>query len=91
VSGLSIAAVVLAAMPAIGSAQAVSAPLLVTAEVVRSCRIDVPAAAQPNQLSTLPVTLTCAKSGSAAARVERPPAPAPRRVGTRGAVVVVNF
>jgi hypothetical protein len=72
------AAVILAVMPAMASAQSASAPLLVTAEVVRSCRVDVPSAAPPNQLSTLPVALTCAKSASAAARVERPPVPAPR-------------
>lgn len=75
----------LAPVPAF--AQSTSAPLHVTATVIRSCRVDVPPSAQPSQLPTLAVVLTCVKSSGAAARVQRP---APRRE-PRGDVVVINF
>jgi hypothetical protein len=86
-----LAVAILAAVTAFAVAQSASAPLMVTAEVVRSCKVDVPLVASPNQLSTLPVTVTCARSDSPTARVERPVMPSPRRIESRGAVVVIQF
>ena len=85
-----LAALALAAtLPAVTSAQSAAAPLVVTAVVVRSCRVTVPAAAQPSELPSVPVSLACVKSSGAAARVQRPVAP--RRIDARGEIVVINF
>jgi hypothetical protein len=69
-------------------AQSASAPLIVTATVVSSCKVDAPRSAEPSAFAILPVAVTCAK-GAAAPRVQRPSAPRLREV--RDAVLVINF
>jgi hypothetical protein len=81
------AALVLAAWPAVAAAQSASAPLIVTATVVSSCRVDVPRRAVPGSLSTMPIGVKCARHGTA----PRVQLPAPRRVETRDALVVIDF
>jgi hypothetical protein len=83
-----LAAAIVASMPAAVSAQSASAPLVVTATVVSTCRVDAPRSAERSLLSTLPVTVTCARRG-AAARVQRPIAP--RRSEVRDAVLTIDF
>jgi len=82
------AAAILAGVPALAQAQSASAPLIVTATVVPTCKVAVVSAAEPGLISTLPITVRCARRG-AAARIERP-AP-PRRSEVRDAVLVINF
>ena len=81
-------AVVLAAAPALAQAQSVSAPLVVRATVVSTCRIDVPRTAEAANMSTMPVAVTCARRG-ASARVQRPSSP--RRSEVRDAVLRIDF
>ena len=83
-----LAAALLAGVPALAQAQSASAPLVVTATVVSTCKVDVPHSAEPSLFSTLPVTVTCARR-VAAARVQRPPAHAHGEM--RDAVLIINF
>jgi hypothetical protein len=84
-----VAAAILAGVPALAQAQSASAPLIVTATVVSSCKVGVPKSADPAHFSTLPVDIRCARGG-ASARVQRPAAP-PRRIEMRDAVLVIDF
>jgi hypothetical protein len=83
------AAALIAGAPAIASAQSASAPLIVTATVVSSCRVNVPRAVEPGMFPELPVAVACARRGGAAPRLQRPAAP--RRSEMRDAVLVINF
>lgn len=83
-----LAAAILAASSALAQAQSASAPLVVTATVISSCRVDVPRSVTPPALSTLPVAVTCARGG-AQPRVQRPSAP--RRSEKHDALVVIDF
>jgi hypothetical protein len=83
-----LAAAIVASMPAAVSAQSASAPLVITAAVVSTCKVDVPHSAEPSLLTTLPITVTCARRG-AAARVQRPQAP--RRSAIQDAVLTIDF
>ena len=82
-------AALVAAAPAVVSAQSASAPLVVTATVVSSCRVNVPRAIEPGMFPVLPVALACARRGGAAPRLQRPDAP--RRSEVRDAVVIIDF
>jgi len=84
-----LAATLIAGAPAVVSAQSASAPLIVTATVVSSCRVNVPRAVEPVMFSTLPVALACARRGTAPPRVQRPTAP--RRSEIRDAGLVIDF
>ena len=84
-------AALLAGAPALARAQSASAPLIVTATVVSTCRVEVPRSAEASSFATLPVAVTCAKSG-VTPRVQRSIAPsAPRRSEVRDAVLTINF
>jgi len=83
-----LAAVILAGAPALALAQSASAPLVVTATVVSTCRVDVPRSAAASTFATMPVAVSCAKRG-ATPRVQRPLAP--RRSEVRDAVLVIDF
>jgi len=83
-----LAAVMLAGAPALAHAQSASAPLIVTATVVSTCKVDVPRSAAASTFATMPVAVTCARRG-AAARVQRPPVP--RRGEVRDAVLTIDF
>lgn len=83
-----VAAAILAGMPVVAEAQSASAPLIVTATVVSSCKIDAARLVEPAGVARLPVAVTCTRRG-AAARVPR--AAAPRRSEMRGAVLVIDF
>jgi hypothetical protein len=72
---------------ALAQAQSSSAPLIVTATVISSCRVHVQGSWAPSGLSTLPVTVNCAR-GSAQPRVQRPLAP---HREMRDAVLVIDF
>ena len=86
-----LAAAILAAEPALGRAQSASAPLIVTATVVSTCKVDVPRSANASTFTTMPVGVTCAKGG-VTPRVQRPIAPsAPRRSEVRDAVLIIDF
>jgi hypothetical protein len=78
----------LAAVPSLAHAQSASAPLVVTATVVSSCRVNAPRSAELSGLSTLPVATSCARRGIAP-RVQRPAEP--RRSEIHEALVVINF
>jgi hypothetical protein len=69
-------------------AQSASAPLLVTATVVSTCKVDVPRSAEAASFATMPVVVTCARRDTAP-RVQRPIAP--RRSEVRDAVLIINF
>jgi len=69
-----LAAAVLAAGPALVQAQSTSAPLIVTADVVSTCSVDVPRSAEASAFATMPVELICAR-GRMTPRVQRPIAP----------------
>jgi hypothetical protein len=84
-----LAAAILAAVPSLAQAQSASAPLLVTATVVSTCKVAVANAVEPQFFSTLPVAVTCARRG-ASARVQRPSL-SPRRSEVRDAVLVIDF
>jgi len=90
-----LATAILAAGPALVQAQSASAPLMVTATVVSTCRVDVPRSAEASAFATMPVELTCARGGTTP-RVQRPfaprvtvgrtsPGPAP------DALLIINF
>ena len=83
-----LAAVTLAAAPAVAQAQSVSAPLVVTATVVSTCAVEVPRAAERAVFPAFPVKVTCVRRG-AAARIE-PPATL-RRAESGDAVLTINF
>jgi hypothetical protein len=84
-----VAAALLAGVPVVALAQSAAAPLVVTATVVSTCKVDVPRSAQAAAFATMPVSVTCAK-GSATPRVQRPLAPPPRSE-VRDAILIVNF
>jgi hypothetical protein len=79
---------IFAAAPAVTHAQTAAAPLLVTATVMPSCRVDVPQSAEFANLATMPVTMACAKA-MLTPRVERPIAS--QASAAQDAVVTVNF
>jgi ribonuclease PH len=83
-----LAAVIIAAAPALAHAQSSSAPLVISATVVSTCRVDVPQSAEASTFATMPVAVTCAR-GAAVARVQRPMAP--RRSDLRDALLTINF
>ena len=83
-----LAATILAGAPVLAHAQSASAPLIVTATVVSTCRVDVPRSAEASTFATMPVAVTCARGGTAP-RVQRPIAP--RRIEVRDAVLVIDF
>jgi hypothetical protein len=82
------AAVFLAGAPTLAHAQSASAPLVVTATVVSTCKVEVPRSAEASTFATMPVAVTCAKRGTTP-RVQRPIAP--RRSEIRDAVLIINF
>jgi hypothetical protein len=83
-----LAAAILAGAPALAQAQSASAPLVVTATVVSTCRVDVPRSAVASTFATMPVAVTCARRGTTP-RVQRPIAP--RYSEVRDAVLIINF
>jgi ribonuclease PH len=83
-----LAAAIVAGAPALAIAQSATAPLVVTATVVSTCRVDVPRSADASAFATMPVAVTCARGG-AAPRVQRPIAP--RRTELRDAVLIIDF
>jgi hypothetical protein len=68
--------------------QSVSAPLVVTATVVSSCKVKVPRHVERSAFPTMPVDIRCAREAGADARVQRPPAP---QTTVGHALVVINF
>ena len=80
----------LAATPLAAHAQSASAPLIVTATVVATCKVDVPRSAEASTFATMPVAVTCARRGSAP-RVQRPTAPRRSRGEVRDAVLIIDF
>ena len=83
-----LAAAILAGVPVPAQAQSASAPLVVTATVVSTCKVDVPRSAEASTFATMPVAVTCTKRG-ATPRVQRPTAP--RRSEMRDAVLIIDF
>ena len=83
-----LSAVILAGGPASVQAQSASAPLIVTATVVSTCKVEVPRSAEASTFATMPVAVTCATRGTTP-RVQRPIAP--RRRDVRDAVLIINF
>jgi hypothetical protein len=83
-----LAAAILAGASALAHAQSASAPLIVTATVVSTCKVDVPRSAEASIFATMPVSVTCAKGGITP-RVQRPVAP--RRTEIQDAVLIINF
>jgi hypothetical protein len=83
-----LAAAILAGAPALARAQSASAPLIVTATVVSTCRVDVPRSAEASTFATMPIAVTCARRGTPP-RVQRPIAA--RRREVRDAVLVIDF
>jgi hypothetical protein len=83
-----VVATLLAGIPALVQAQSASAPLIVTATVVSTCRVDVPRSSERSALSTFPVGLTCSR-GSSGARLVRPSAQP--RSEVHDAVLIINF
>jgi hypothetical protein len=83
-----VAAVILASAPALAHGQSAAAPLLVTASVVSTCKVDVPRSVEASTFATVPVTVTCARRGTMP-RVQRPIAPS--RSEVRDAVLTINF
>jgi len=83
-----LASALLASAPALARAQSASAPLIVTATVVSTCRVDAPRSAEASTFATMPMTVTCAKGG-VTPRVQRPTAPGRREV--RDAVLIIDF
>jgi hypothetical protein len=83
-----LAAALLAGAPALVCAQSASAPLIVTATVVSTCRVEVPRSAEASAFATMPIAVTCARHG-ATPRVRRPIAP--RRSEVRDAVLIIDF
>ena len=85
-----LAAVLLAGAPALALGQSASAPLVVTATVVSTCKVEVPKSAEAASFATMPVAVTCARRGSVP-RVQRPTAPRRSRGEVRDAVLVIDF
>jgi hypothetical protein len=85
-----LAAAILAGAPVLAHAQSASAPLIVTATVVSTCKVDVPQSAHPSLFATMPVAVTCARRGTAP-RLQRPAAPHPQHGELRDAVLTINF
>jgi len=83
-----LAAALLASAPALARAQSASAPLIVTATVVSTCRVEVPRSAEASAFATMPIAVTCARRGTTP-RVQRPIAP--RRIEVRDAVLIIDF
>ena len=83
-----LAAAMLTSAPALALAQSASTPLIVTATVVSSCRVEAPPAAEASSFATMSVSVTCTK-GRAAPRVQRPIAL--RRGEVRDAVLIIDF
>jgi hypothetical protein len=83
-----LAAAILAGAATLAHAQSASAPLVVTATVVSTCRVDVPRSAEASAFATMPVAVTCARRGTMP-RVQRPIAPP--RSDVRDAVLIINF
>jgi len=83
-----LAATILAGAPVLAHAQSASAPLIITATVVSTCRVEVPRSAEGSTFATLPVAVTCARRGTTP-RVQRPIAP--RRSEVRDAVLIIDF
>jgi hypothetical protein len=83
-----LAAAILAGAQALADAHSASTPLVVTATVVSTCRVDVPRSAEASAFATRPIAVTCARGG-AAPRVQRPIAP--RRVEAGGALLIIDF
>jgi hypothetical protein len=81
-------AAILAGVPILAHAQSASAPLVVTATVVSTCKVDVPRSAEASTFATLAVAVTCARRGTTP-RVQRPIAP--RRSEVRDAVLIIDF
>jgi len=77
-----------ASAPALSRAQSASAPLIVTATVVSTCRVEVPRSAEASAFATLPIAVTCARRGTTP-RVQRPIAL--RRSEVRDAVLIIDF
>ena len=82
------AVVILAGAATLARAQSVSAPLIVSATVVSTCRVEVPRSAEGWTVASVPITVTCARRG-ATPRVERPTAQ--RRSEVRDAVLIIDF
>ena len=84
-----LAAAILAGVPTVAHAQSASAPLVVTATVVSTCKVDVPRSAEASTFAKLAVTVTCARR-STTPRVQRPIAP--RRSEVRDdAILIIDF
>jgi hypothetical protein len=83
-----LAAAILAGAPALAHAQSGSAPLVVTATVVSTCRVDVPRSAEVSTFATMAVAVICTRRG-AAPRVQRPSVP--RRSEVRDALLTIDF
>ncbi len=83
-----LATAILIGAPALSHAQSASAPLIVTATVVSTCRVEVQQSAEASTFATMPVAVTCAKRGTTP-RVERPIAP--RRSEVCDAVLIIDF
>jgi branched-subunit amino acid ABC-type transport system permease component len=83
-----LAAAILAGAPTLAHAQSASAPLVVTATVVSTCKVDVPQSAEAATFATMTVTVICARRGTTP-RVQRPVAP--RRSEVRDAVLIIDF
>ena len=79
---------ILAGAPALALAQSASAPLIVTATVVSACLVDAPRSAEASTFATMPVAVTCARSGPTP-HVQRPIAPP--RIEVRDAVLIIDF
>jgi hypothetical protein len=85
-----LAAAILAGATALAHAQSASAPLVVTATVVSTCKVEVPRSAEASTFATMPIAVTCARRGTTP-RVQRPIAPPPRRSEVRDAVMIIDF
>ena len=83
-----LAAAILSGVPALVQAQTASAPLIVTATVVSTCKVDVPKSVEASTFATMPVAVTCARRGTTP-RVQRPSAP--RRSEVRDALLIIDF
>jgi hypothetical protein len=83
-----LAAAILAGAPVLAQTQSTSAPLIITATVVSTCKVEVPRSAEASIFATMPVSVSCAKGGTTP-QVQRPIAP--RRSEVRDAVLIINF
>jgi len=83
-----LAAAILAGATAVAHAQSASTPLIITAAVVSSCRVNVPRSAEASTFATMPIEVTCAR-GATTPRVQRPTGP--RRVEIHDALLIIDF